>query len=99
MDKLEQMRRKSERIKKMFPPGTRIVLGHMDDPYNPIPPGTRGTVDDVDDIGTIFPKWDNGSGLGLVYGEDRFRRLTPEELEEERLAAEQEARNDVGMQM
>ncbi len=81
MDKLEQMRRKSERIKKMFPPGT------------------RGTVDDVDDIGTIFPKWDNGSGLGLVYGEDRFRRLTPEELEEERLAAEQEARNDVGMQM
>ena len=83
----------------MFPPGTRIVLQHMDDPYNPIPPGTRGTVDDVDDIGTIFPKWDNGSGLGLVYGEDRFRRLMPQELEEERLAAEQEARNDVGMQM
>ena len=53
----------------------------------------------MDDIGTIFPKWDNGSGLGLVYGEDRFRRLTPQELEEERLAAEQEARNDVGMQM
>lgn len=99
MDKLEQMRRKSERIKKMFPPGTRIVLQHMDDPYHPIPPGTRGTVDDVDDIGTIFPKWDNGSGLGLVHGEDRFRRLTPQELEEERLAAEQEARNDVGMQM
>ena len=99
MDKLEQMRRKSERIKKMFPPGTRIVLQHMDDPYNPIPPGTRGTVDDVDDIGTIFPKWDNGSGLGLVYGEDSFRRLTPEELEEERLAAEQENRNDIGMQM
>ena len=40
MDKLEQMRRKSERMKELFPPGTRIVLEHMDDPYHPIPPGT-----------------------------------------------------------
>ncbi len=53
----------------------------------------------IDANGTVFPKWDNGSGLGLVYGEDSFRRLTPEELEEERLAAEQENRNDIGMQM
>ena len=83
----------------MFPPGTRIVLEHMDDPYHPIPPGTRGTVELIDANGTVFPKWDNGSGLGLVYGEDSFRRLTPEELEEERLAAEQENRNDIGMQM
>ena len=88
MDKLEQMRRKSERMKELFPPGTRIVLEHMDDPYHPIPPGTRGTVELIDANGTVFPKWDNGSGLG-----------TPEELEEERLAAEQENRNDIGMQM
>ena len=33
---------------------------------------------------------------GLVYGEDSFRKLTPEELEEERLAAEQAQQPDMG---
>ena len=37
----------------------------------------------VDDMGTVFPDWDNGRGLGVVYGEDSFRKLTPEELLEE----------------
>lgn len=99
MNSMERMARKTEMVKKMFPPGTRIMLGHMDDPHHPIPAGTRGTVDFVDDIGTVFPKWDNGRSLGLVYGEDSFRRLTPEELEEERLAAEQETGRDMGLQM
>lgn len=99
MDSLEKMRQRSERMKELFPPGTRIVLEHMDDPYHLVPPGTRGSVESIDANGTIFPKWDNGSGLGLVYGEDSFRRLTPEELEEERLATEQETGRDVGMQM
>ena len=99
MDKLEQMRQKSEKMNEMYPPGTRIELEYMNDPYHPIPPGTRGTVESIDSNGTIFPKWDNGRGLGLVYGEDRFRKLTPEELEEERLAAEHEAGEDMGIQM
>ena len=34
-------RRMAERAKELFPPGTRIQLIHMDDPYNPIPDGTR----------------------------------------------------------
>ena len=76
-------RRMAERAKELFPPGTRIQLIHMDDPYNPIPDGTRGTVKFVDDMGTVFPDWDNGRGLGVVYGEDSFRKLTPEELLEE----------------
>lgn len=37
----------------------------------------------MDDMGTVFPDWDNGRGLGVVYGEDSFRKLTPEELLEE----------------
>ena len=28
-------------------------------------------------------RWDKGSSLGLVYGEDSFRKLTPEELAQE----------------
>ena len=36
-------------------------------------PGTKGTVVCVDDIGTIHVHWDNGSSLGVAYGEDRCR--------------------------
>ena len=35
-----------------YPPGTRILLEHMDDKYA-VPDGTRGTVDHVDDAGQI----------------------------------------------
>ena len=81
MNEFERMRRRAEMVKKQFPQGTRIELVSMNDPYSPVPSGMRGTVDCVDDIGTIFPTWDDGRSLGLVYGEDRFRKLTPEELE------------------
>ena len=29
-------------------------------------------------------RWDKGSSLGLVYGEDSFRKLNPEELSQEK---------------
>ena len=99
MNEFERMRRRAEMVKKQFPRGTRIELISMNDPYSPVPSGMRGTVDCVDDIGTIFPTWDNGRSLGVVYGEDSFRKLTPEELEEERLAAEQAQQTDMGMQI
>lgn len=59
-----------EEIKKKYPCGTRIRLIRMCDPYTKIPEGTEGTVVGVDGIGTIFVNWDNGSSLGVVYGED-----------------------------
>ena len=83
MNWADKGRRMAERARELFPPGTRIQLIHMDDPYHPVPDGTRGTVKFVDDMGTVFPDWDNGRGLGVVYGEDSFRKLTPEELLEE----------------
>ena len=59
-----------EKLKKSYPVGCRVVLDHMDDPQAP-PVGTKGTVIGVDDIGSILVDWDNGSGLNVVYGEDR----------------------------
>ena len=47
-------------IKEQYPPGTRIRLNSMEDPYHPILPGTEGEVDFVDDKGQIFMNWDNG---------------------------------------
>lgn len=69
--------------KEMYPQGTRIELQHMEDPWAPVPAGTRGTVEAVDDIGQIHMLWDNGRTLALVPGEDSFRKLTPLELAEE----------------
>ena len=45
------------------------MLDHMDDPYNPTPSGTTGTVEHVDDMGQIH--W-TGSSLALIPNEDRF---------------------------
>lgn len=64
------------RLKEQYPKGTRVKLISMDDPYAKIPSGTLGTVSNVDDIGTIHVRWDNGSSLGLVYGEDSFCKVS-----------------------
>lgn len=72
-----------EKLRKEYPEGTRLSLISMDDPYSKLVPGDRGTVKHVDDGGTIHMSWDKGGSLGLVYGEDSFRKLTPEELAQE----------------
>lgn len=64
-----------ERIRKLYPVGCRVELVQMDDPYRKLAPGSQGTVSSVDDTGTVFVHWDCGSGLGIVYGVDRVRRL------------------------
>ena len=61
-----------KRMKEQYPAGTRIVLDQMGDDPHPIPPGTKGTVRVVDDMGTVHCDFDNGRRLGLVPGEDTF---------------------------
>lgn len=78
-------KKKIEQLKEQYPKGTRICLNHMYDPYCPIPSGTMGTVDHVDDIGTIHMSWDNGQGLGLVDGEDDFTVIERPDQKEEKL--------------
>jgi hypothetical protein len=46
--------------------GRRIRLDFTADPYTTLRAGDEGTIDHIDDIGTVFVKWDNGSSLGLV---------------------------------
>lgn len=61
-------------LRKQYPEGTRVKLVKMDDPQAP-PMGTRGTVIGVDDIGSIMVRWDNGSSLNVIYGEDAVSRV------------------------
>lgn len=52
-------REEVERIKEKYPKGTPIRLYSMEGEHT-VPPGSRGVVDHVDDIGQIHMKWENG---------------------------------------
>ena len=54
--------------------GKRVELIYMNDNQAP-PVGTKGIITKIDDIGTIHVNWDNGSSLGLVDGEDKYKIL------------------------
>ena len=52
-------------IRSIYPKGCRVELVHLD----------AGTVRLVDDTATVFVDWDSGSGLGIIYGVDRIRKI------------------------
>lgn len=62
-------------LKKFYPKGTRVKCNYMADMYG-VPSGTLGTVQFVDDAGTIHVAWDNGSSLGLIEDEDSFEVIS-----------------------
>ena len=97
MKTIMQLSREAPCIKAEYPPGTRILLSHMNDPLAPVPAGTRGTVRFVDDAGQIHMSWDNGRSLALIRGEDSFRKLTDEEVAQEAKAKAQETGMNMGM--
>ena len=63
-----------EQVRRQYPVGTIVELLHMDDVQAP-PIGTKGTVTGVDDTGSLMVDWDNGSGLNVIYGVDRVRKV------------------------
>ena len=83
MSIFSEWREQAKRSRELYPPGTRIELLGMDDPFAPIEPGTRGTVRMVDDAGQLHMQWDDGRTLAVDPGEDSFRKLTDEEIAEE----------------
>ena len=51
-----------EHLRRKYPPGTRLQLSCMEDDF-PVPPGSMGTVECIDDAGqihlrhSIFPRF------------------------------------------
>ena len=68
-------------LRERYPAGTRIRLNHMDDPYAPVPDGTVGEVQYVDDAGNIHMIWQNGRTLSLIEGVDDFTIITDDKEE------------------
>lgn len=67
------------RLRAEYPKGTRVELIQMNDPYTSLVPGDQGTVSDIDDTGTVFVAWERGSSLGLVFGEDHYKKVVENE--------------------
>ena len=63
-----------EWVRKEYPVGTRVILENMEDVQAP-PAGSMGTVCGIDDTGSLLMRWDNGSGLNVVYGVDRVKKM------------------------
>ena len=92
MNEWDRLHRQAERYKAEYPSGTRIMLLSMGQDIHRVSDNTRGTVMAVDDIGTLHCRFNNGRSLGIIPGEDSFRKLTEEELAEEQ---KQDMDNDV----
>jgi len=67
---------KVNEIRSKYPTGTRIRLDNMPFDPDPVPTGTYGTVEWVDDAGQLQTKWDNGRNLAVIHGVDEFTVLT-----------------------
>ncbi|MBP3225697.1 MAG: DUF4314 domain-containing protein [Methanobrevibacter sp.] len=72
-------------LRKKYPEGTIIKLLEMDDP-TPVPPGTYGIVNHVDDVGQIHCDYLNyRSSLGILPNKDEFKVIQLKEVQEELL--------------
>lgn len=85
----------ANKILDQFPPGTRIVVDRMGEDPNPIPPGTKGVVLNVDDIGTVHCVFENGRLLGLIPGEDQFHAAEQKSMDPHDLLKDIDQNRDV----
>ena len=64
-----------KKLREDYPPGAKVELIEMCDPYRDMPAGMHGEVMFVDDAGGIHVAWSNGSTLAALHGIDRIRRI------------------------
>ena len=56
--------------RRKYPKETIVCLLKMEDDPFPVPVGTFGVVNGVDDTGSLLISWQNGRSLNVLYGID-----------------------------
>ena len=79
--------KKVEMLRQRYPEGTRICLDHMED-LCPVESGTCGTVQFVDDAGTLHCKFDDGRMIGVIPDADKFHKINQEQTQTDEQAEE-----------
>ena len=72
----------AEEMRKLYPPGTRIKLKHMED-FQAVEDGMLGTLVHIDDQAFFHMRWDNGRTLALDPEEDSYEIISTEEETED----------------
>lgn len=68
--------RRLNSLKERYPEDCKVELVRMNDPYREMPPGLKGTVKFVDDVGTVHISCENGSSLGACLDDgDIIKRV------------------------
>jgi hypothetical protein len=55
--------------------GKTVELISTTDQHTNLSPGATGIINFIDDFGTVFINWQDGSTLGLIPGVDRWKVL------------------------
>lgn len=76
-------RGKLEMLRERYPAGTPVCLDQMEG-ENQMASGLKGKVIYVDDAGQLHVQWENGSGLALIPGVDKFHKISNPEKKKEK---------------
>ena len=63
-----------KQLREDYPPGTKVILDEMCDPYREMPTGLKGEIMFIDDTGSAHIAWENNSTLACIHGVDRFHK-------------------------
>ena len=69
---MSEIDKKIKQLKQVYKKGTRVKLYHMEDNLHPIPDGSIGVVEMVDDAGQIHCRWPGGRSLAVIPEVDSF---------------------------
>lgn len=66
--------------RELYPYGCYVMYLGSDKKHKFLVPGLKGIVRYVDDEANVYVDWENGMRLGLIYGQDYWKRISSLEV-------------------